>query len=277
MAREAVRAPRFNWRLWFRVSFWFCVCLTVAMAARQLRHFAISDPHFVLPDASSQTGTANFGIEGVVYSSRERILQAFDGDFGRSVFLISLGERRRRLLAVDWVEDATVSRIWPNRLWVRIRERTPVAFVSFPQGRSGSRIALIDANGVILAQPPKSHFSFPLVTGLTEDQSESERGARIRYMLRVENELGPLAKQVSELDLSEPENLKVTLPVDGNAMELILGDRNFAARCQNFLSSYPEIKKRSPRATMFDLRLDDRITAKGDVDLPTEKGVPSVL
>ena len=36
-----------------------------------------------------------------------------------------LAERRRRLLAIDWVEDASVSRLWPNRVLVRITERKP--------------------------------------------------------------------------------------------------------------------------------------------------------
>ncbi len=39
-----------------------------------------------------------------------------------------LGERRRRLLAVDWVKDASVSRRWPNRVSVNVIERRPVAF-----------------------------------------------------------------------------------------------------------------------------------------------------
>jgi hypothetical protein len=43
---------------------------------------------------------------------------------------------------------------------------------------------------------------------------------------------------------------------------LILGDGNYARRYQNFLSHYPEIRKRSAEVKTFDLRLDDRITAK---------------
>jgi hypothetical protein len=45
-------------------------------------------------------------------------------------------------------------------------------------------------------------------------------------------------------------------------VELLVGDSNFGARYQNFLNHYPEIKKHSPDVKVFDLRLDDRITAK---------------
>jgi hypothetical protein len=50
--------------------------------------------------------------------------------------------------------------------------------------------------------------------------------------------------------------------VESRAIDLILGDANFARRYQNFLNHYPEIRKRSPEVKTFDLRLDDRITAK---------------
>jgi hypothetical protein len=42
----------------------------------------------------------------------------------------------------------------------------------------------------------------------------------------------------------------------------LLGDADFARRYQNFLNHYPEIQKRSPGVKAFDLRLEDRITAK---------------
>ena len=73
-------------------------------------------------------------LQGLVYASRFKVQRVFAADFEHSVFSVPLAERRRRLLAIDWVEDASVSRVWPDRLVVRIRERKPVAFVSFRSG-----------------------------------------------------------------------------------------------------------------------------------------------
>jgi cell division protein FtsQ len=261
MAREA-RPARVNWRFLARVTLWLAILVSTAVAAREVTRFAEQDAHFVLPGPMPVRNTPYFTVEGVVYASRQRIVEVFARDFGQSVFRMRLDERRRRLLAVDWVQDASISRIWPNRIRVRIRERKPVAFVSVPQGRMGSRIALIDVEGVILTQPPKAKFSFPIVNGLREEQPETERAGRVAYLLELQRDLGPLALQISEIDLTSTENLKITVPVEGRAVDLIIGDRNFASRCRNFLSTYPEIRKRSPNATLFDLRLDDRITAK---------------
>ncbi|MCL5743934.1 MAG: hypothetical protein M1541_08405 [Acidobacteria bacterium] len=50
--------------------------------------------------------------------------------------------------------------------------------------------------------------------------------------------------------------------MDGHAVDLMLGDANLGKRYRNFLAHYAEIRSRSGAATAFDLRLDDRITAK---------------
>ena len=71
-------------------------------------------------------------------------------------------------MAIDWIERASVSRIWPNRLVVRVWERTPVAFVNLtPAGArtQNTRLALIDAYGVLLDRPEKLDFSSPILSG----------------------------------------------------------------------------------------------------------------
>jgi hypothetical protein len=62
--------------------------------------------------------------------------RSFAEDSGKSVFDIPLAERRRHLLAVDWVREASVMRVWPDRIRIDIVERVPVAFASLPIGGS---------------------------------------------------------------------------------------------------------------------------------------------
>jgi cell division septal protein FtsQ len=140
---------------------------------------------------------------------------------------------------------------------VRIRERKPVAFVNLR-----SEFLLIDADGVLLEIPPKTKFAFPVLTGIRESETEDERRGRVALFLRVENELGYLMRDVSEVSVADPGNVRLVAQVDNLAVELAMGDGNFARRYQNFASSFPEIRKRSPEVKTFDLRLDDRITAK---------------
>jgi len=252
MARES-KTKRWNWRLVLGLAALALVGVSTAVAALKVRRFVNTDPQFTLshdrPDALT--------LEGVRYASRGKMLRVFAPDFDRSVFAAPLPERRRELLAIDWVEDASVSRVWPDRLLVRIWERKPIAFVSF---RSG--VLLIDRSGVLLDPPAQAQFAFPVLSGIREMDSLEQRRQVVRTFLRVQDDLGYLAKEISEVDAGDPDNVRLVAQVGNRALSLLMGDADFARRYQNFPNHYPEIQKRSPGVKVFDLRLEDRITAK---------------
>ena len=79
-------------------------------------------------------------------------------------------------------------------------------------------------------------------------------------MLSLMKDLGNASRAVSEVDVSDPDNLKISEPFDGRIVTLLLGDRNFALRHQNFVNYYAEIRKKLPGSSVLDLRLEDRIT-----------------
>jgi len=119
-------------------------------SVESFERFLIRDPRFFLP------GPADYGLEspnlelhGVKYASRQQVLRVFEPDYGRSLYLFPLAARRRTLSGVRWVHDASIARIWPNRIVVQISERRPVAFIKLP-AESMVRWALIDSDGVIL-------------------------------------------------------------------------------------------------------------------------------
>jgi len=241
-----------------------CLALTSCIyASQRFEQFLIRDPRFFLPGpADYGLESPNLEVEGIKYASRGQILRLFDPDMGRSVFLFPLPARRKALLNVRWVRDASVVRIWPNRIQIRIRERQPVAFVKL-RAESMERWALIDNEGVILDPPLKAAFHLPMLAGIQTDESPAQRGVRVRRAERLLEDLGELAGGVSEADVSDLDDLKVTEKLEGRAVTLMLGDHSFAARLQNFLDHYPDIHHRIPQVTTFDLRLDDRITGVG--------------
>jgi len=256
MARESKKAPAsrsFNWRLTFAIILFGAIGVSTAVAGYKVSVYVASDPQFILSPERKDALT----IFGLTYASRFKVQRVFAADFEHSIFSVPLAERRRRLLAIDWIEDASVSRVWPDRLVIRIRERKPVAFVSF---RSGP--LLIDAQGVLLEQPAQAQFSFPVLSGVREEQSEADRRRHVRVFLQLQEEMGYLAKEISEVDARDPENIRIISQVDRQVVNLWLGDGNYAQRFQNFLTHYSEIHKGSPTAKVFDLRLDGRITVK---------------
>ena len=251
-----------RWQFWSNIGIACVLLVLVIIAGRKVRHYVATDAQFTL--ATPDESTPGLSMQGLVYTSRSRVLDTFEADFGRSIFLVPLPERRRRLLAVDWVEDAGIARVWPNRIDVRITERRPVAFVNLPvSGGLSSRVLLIDSQGVLLEPPAQSHFKFPVLGGITDDQGELERRQRVRAMLRLLDDVGPTGKDISEVNAANPENLIVIAQMEGRAVELVMGNRHFSRRLQNFMEHYPEIRRRTGNLRAFDLRLDDRITAGG--------------
>jgi cell division protein FtsQ len=237
------------------VSIAFCVLLIASIYIfHRLEQFLIRDPRFALNGVDGDP--AAIEIAGAAHASRTQIEQVFSIDLGRSVYLLPLSDRREALRSVDWVRDASVARLWPNRVVVSVQERKPVAFLTL----GPSHFGLIDEDGVILPPAP-DRFTLPVLTGVHASDSPAERRDRVHRMLRLTLELGDNVQNISEIDVSDRDNLKVTVPKDGHIMTLLLGDRNFARRYQVFLNHYGDIKRQRPNTATLDLRLDDRITA----------------
>ena len=127
MAREKKTSGGIRWRLWLGAAAFLLIAASTALAAVKVRQHILTDSTYLFSHDNKDALT----IQGMVYAPRAKVAHVFAGDFGHSVLSIPLDERRRRLLAIDWVEDASVARIWPDRLIVRMRERRPVAFVFF--------------------------------------------------------------------------------------------------------------------------------------------------
>jgi cell division protein FtsQ len=236
------------------ISFAFCIVLIASLYLFHcLEQFLIRDPRFSLSGVDGESSSIE--IVGAAHASRAQIERVFAIDYARSVYLLPLADRRGTLRSVDWVKDASIARLWPNRVVVSVQERKPVAFLTL----APSRFGLIDEDGVILPPAP-DRFALPVLTGVRASDAVSDRRDRVHRMLRLMRDLGDNARNISEIDVSDRDNLKVTAPREGHLVTLLLGDRNFARRYQIFLNHYDEIKRQRPHAAMLDLRLDDRIT-----------------
>jgi cell division protein FtsQ len=242
-----------------KIAVWV-VGLTVALvisllAWHRLEQYLIHDPRFAMngPDAADDASVIQ--IQGAQHASRRAIEGAFAEDMGQSIYLLPLEERRSTVRTVDWVRDATVMRLWPNRVVVRVAERKPLAFVTLP----GSRYGLIDEDGVILP-PATARFHLPVLRGVAARDPLADRRDCVQRMQKLLRALGANADKIAEVDVTDREDLRVTQPYDGRMVTLLLGDQNFAVRYQNFLNHYAEIHEKMPDASSLDLRMEDRIT-----------------
>ena len=171
-----------------------------------------------------------------------------------------LAERRVDLERLPWVANATVMRLLPNGLRVAITERTPVAYV-----RQGSQIGLVDASGVLLDMPPDvagdPHYSFPVLTGLAETDPLSVRAARMevyrRFMQDLDSSGEKLTDSLSEVDVSNPEDVKAVVTNGGADVLVHFGDESFLQRYRLFEQNLPQWKSQYPKLGSVDTRYDN--------------------
>jgi cell division protein FtsQ len=260
MSREPARSTRAEQPVPIRRIVTISITSTLVILAglyafHRTEQFLIGDPRFALngPDGAAETPTLE--VAGAAHSSPQAIQAVFAQDMGRSIYLLPLWERRTTLRSVDWIRDASVSRLWPNHVVVNISERKPVAFVAVGHSRFG----LIDEDGVVLPQA-SGKFTLPVLGGVHPSDAIAERRDRVHRLLRLTRDLGDQAQKISEVDVSDRDNLKVRQPWDGKLVTLQLGDRNFALRYRNFVNHYAEIRQQLPGAVNLDLRVEDRIT-----------------
>jgi hypothetical protein len=121
---------------------------------------------------------------------------------------------------------------------------------------------LVDGHGKLLEPPPQSQFAFPVLNGIREAMTDAQSFEHVQTFQRVQADMGYLMKDVSEVDTTDAESVRLVVQAGNRAVILMMGEGNYASRYQNFVKHYPEIIKRSPNARIFDLRLDDRITVK---------------
>ncbi len=232
--------------------------VVVAVAAglfafHSVEQFLIRDPRFALNGVDGSASTLE--IRGATHVSERSLAAAFHDDSGESVYLIPLSDRRATLRKVDWVKDAAVARVWPNRVLVNVSERTPVAFVSLAPAKFG----LIDEDGVILP-PATDRFHLPVLAGVHQGDSLESRKRRVRLLMKLVASVGDSAANFAEVDVSDPSNMKVRQSSAGRMVTLLLGDGNYGTRYRNFINHASEIRQKLPGAGTLDLRIEDRIT-----------------
>jgi len=245
-----------------RILRWTGLCVIVlpglSYSAYRLGTFALSGGGFRLESADDVT------VAGNHLALREEVLNALGlpavgpPRLPINLFQMSLADKRRRVEAISWVRSAVLSRSPPRRLEVRITERTPIAFVNVE-----ARLKLVDGDWVLLEKPEKGDFDFPVLSGVDADVSEAERRRRLVIYSEFMRQLATLTPHsgwsVSEVDISDPDDLKALLVENQETIRAHFGDSNFGDRFQSFLALLPEVRKTNTRIESVDLRYRNQI------------------
>jgi cell division protein FtsQ len=213
-------------------------------------------------------------ITGTDNVSRDQVLEVFGQDISRNLLAIPLSERKAQLERIPWVESATVMRLLPDSLRVNLRERKPVAVVQL-----GSRIALADRTGVVMDMPPGAKYSFPVIVGLEEAEPPSKRAASLHIYMSLIEELDSgganYSQGVDEVDLSDPEDVRIIVTDNEGSVLLHLGSSHFLERYKLYIAHLQEWRQQFHKLDSVDLRYNRQVVLNPDAPGATPSAAPA--
>jgi cell division protein FtsQ len=206
----------------------------------------------------------NITITGARNVGRSQVMEVMASDIDRNIFFVPLDARKKQLEQISWIQSASVMRLLPNRLKIVIKERVPVAFVEI-----NSHIQLIDAGGVIMEPPAnQAGYSFPVIVGMTDADPLSTRAARMKIYMQLVKELDSggahYSRDLSDVDLSDPDDVKATVTDPHGAVLVHLGSSNFLERFKIYVAHVQEWRTQFQKLQSVDLRYEHQVIINPD-------------
>jgi cell division protein FtsQ len=209
----------------------------------------------LLQDAQEALAWAGLGIDQVAvsgqrFTSDSDIFNAVDLPHARSLLTFDSAAARARIEELPWIETASISRVFPGSLDIRVTERKPVAL-----WQNDDREYLIDASGRMLSGvKPGSQVNLPRLAG---EGAPQQAQALLELMMRYPRiwERFELAERVGQRrwTLHLKDRVTIHLGADREAVA-------FAA-----LSSPDDLGALlSGHDIIIDLRTQGRITVRRD-------------
>src|SRR5438477_417284 len=246
-----------HWLLW---SFAAATILCMAVvAAGALYHYGEHSWRFRIESSD------NIEVTGMENVTKAQIMEVMGSDIGRNIFFIPLAQQKTQLEQIPWVESASVMRFVPNHLKVEIHERTPVAFA-----RVGPRIFLIDAVGTLMELPQKHKYSFPVILGMNPGEPLSTRVPRMKAYNELVEQLDSggarYSQDLSEVDLSDLDNLKVRVNDPQGDVLVELGSSEFLKRYKTYVSHVQEWRQQFQKLESVNLRYDNQVIVNPEME-----------
>ncbi len=169
-------------------------------------------------------------------------------EVGQGFFGVDLAAIKRKVESLPWVYQASLRRIWPDRLQVTIEEQRPIA-------RWGDE-ALVNRYGDIFQAPVASeNMELPVIMG-RRDRCK----VLIKDFTSADELLYPLGLKLVSLSEDERGDQRLLL---ANGTRLALGRKHRQERLQRFVASYRNtLQPLIADVARFDLRYPNGFAVK---------------
>jgi len=190
--------------------------------------------------------------DGGARVTRGFVQRALQPLLGQNLVALPIAEVRSMLGGHAWIAGVEVRKQLPDRLIVRIAERTPAALL-----RSGSELWYIDAAGQRIAplSPADGAVDLLLVSSSSDVEVEPARALDVARELAAARP--EWAEKLSEIEVLGDEDFRLytaALP-----FPLLVKAGTVAERGRSLAELLPEIVRRYPQVQAVDLRFERRI------------------
>lgn len=159
--------------------------------------------------------------------SAVEIEAAISTEIERGYFSANLDRVRDRIQALQWIDQASIARRWPDRIVITVTEQTPAAV----WGASG----LMNVRGELFVASGAEHLpaELPRLSG-----PASRAGDVARRYLAMREALLPLGMDVSRVTVDARNSWTMVL---SNGVQLRFGRRDYEKRAELFVSVVADI------------------------------------
>ena len=243
-----VRLPRFTG---------LAACLTFLLAATTYGvvkgdhigavQAAIKDSADMAANAAGMR-IASVSLSGQRQVSREEIFAAAGVTDHSSLLFLDVAEARLKLEAIPWIAEATVRKLYPDRLQITVTEREAFALLQ----REG-KLHVIAADGTVLGAKVEPRLaSLPFVVG-------NGAAAKARDFLAVLDRYPAVRDQVRASILVADRRWNLRLK---NGIDVRLPDTGVERALETLVRLHGEKNLLNRDITAIDLRLPDRLTVR---------------
>lgn len=159
---------------------------------------------------------AKVTLQGCRFLRAEDVMKTAGLPMGENMFKLDLVEAAARLEKMDWVEKVYLERRLPQTVLISVKERKPAALLD-----SGALYGVTEEGRVLSASEELSQVDLPLLSGVRvtpEAIGTTGLAAALKpgldFLAFLSKREDGLAQEVSEVNLSDPQALKVTF-IDG--------------------------------------------------------------
>jgi len=226
-----------------RVAFQLLLISFVLFAGQRVYVHLLEDPFFRVRDVE---------VEGSQKIPRETVVSFTELEGMSNLFSLRLKDVAKRLESHPWIEQVQVRKVFPNKIWIRIVERKPIAILQLEE------FYYIDAKGLIFSPVgDKEEYNYPFFTGLTRGALEKEPLETKRLILKALEFLRVAHKErvfppeeISEIHMEKTFGIQCFTKTEG--IEVRMGWEHFGEKLRRLSIIWSDLKKRGVSAVSID-------------------------